>query len=156
MEYVKNCLCKGNSDLLNSSISAPSFSRMKLQVLTCSIHLFYLFSLTNAVSQLELFPGLQCSYNLDLEVHTHRGKRSTKELNFKMNGQVRCRNCCDFSVIIIDANQNLNELFSYSYVKLCFDMYSMVCVISLYVASIQALCICNIIFQINLVHKRTI
>ena len=74
--------------MLNSSIFVPSFSRMKLQVLTFSIHLFYSVSLTNAVSELKLFPGLHCSYNFNLEVHAHRGKRSTKELNFKMNGQV--------------------------------------------------------------------
>jgi hypothetical protein len=58
---------------------------MQLQVL---VFLFYSFSLTNGIGQLDLFPGLQCSYNYDLEVHTHRGKRSTKELNFKINAQV--------------------------------------------------------------------
>ena len=53
------------------------------------IYLLYFFSLTAAVSELKLIPGLQCSYNFDLEVHTHRGKRSTKELNFRINAQVR-------------------------------------------------------------------
>ena len=63
---------------------------MHFPALTFSvIYLFYFFSLTDAVSQLKLIPGLQCSYNFDLEVHTHRGKRSTKELNFKINAQVR-------------------------------------------------------------------
>ena len=37
---------------------------------------------------LELFPDLRCSYNYDLQVHTHRGDRSTKELNFKINARV--------------------------------------------------------------------
>ena len=59
---------------------------MQLQVL---VFLFQSFSLTNGISQLELFPGLQCSYNYDLEVHTHRGERSTKEVNLKINAQVR-------------------------------------------------------------------
>ena len=58
---------------------------MHLQVL---MFLFYSFSVANGIDQLDLFPGLQCSYNYDLEVHTHRGKRSTKELNFKINAQV--------------------------------------------------------------------
>ena len=35
--------------------------------------------------QLDLFPDLQCSYNYDLQVHTHGGERSTKELNFNLN-----------------------------------------------------------------------
>ena len=66
----------------------PCFSRMQFQVLVFLINIFYSFSLTNGITQLELFPGLKCSYNYDLEVHTHRGKRSTKELNFKINAQV--------------------------------------------------------------------
>ena len=67
----------------------PRFSTMHFLALTFSTtYLFYLFSLTDAVSQLRLIPGLQCSYDFDLEVHTHRGKRSTKELNFKINAQV--------------------------------------------------------------------
>jgi hypothetical protein len=62
--------------------------RMKLQTLVLLIYAFSLFYSTNGISQLELFPGLKCSYNYDLEVHTHRGERSTKELNFKINVQV--------------------------------------------------------------------
>ena len=61
---------------------------MQLQVLTTLISLFYTFSVTNGASQLKLFPGLKCNYNYDIEVHTHRGERSTKELNFKLNAQV--------------------------------------------------------------------
>ena len=61
---------------------------MQLQTLIFCINVFYWFSLTNAIKQLELIPGLECSYNYDLEVHAHRGERSTKELNFKLNAQV--------------------------------------------------------------------
>ncbi|XP_028399178.1 uncharacterized protein LOC114522645 isoform X2 [Dendronephthya gigantea] len=49
---------------------------------------FLLFYLTDAVTYLEIYPGQQCSYNYDLEVHTHRGERSTKELNIKINAKV--------------------------------------------------------------------
>ena len=70
---------------------------MRLQVL---VFLFYSFSPTNGVSQLELLPGLQCSYNYDLEVHTHRGKRSTKELNFNINAQVCFTFLCESNFLI--------------------------------------------------------
>jgi hypothetical protein len=71
---------------------------MQLQVL---VFLFQSFSLTNGISQLELFPGLQCSYNYDLEVHTHRGERSTKEVNLKINAQVRFASVIPVSYIAI-------------------------------------------------------
>ena len=51
-------------------------------------HIFAIVSFTDAVTHLEIYPGLQCSYNYDLVVHTHRGERSTKELNFKINAKV--------------------------------------------------------------------
>ena len=57
-------------------------------VLASLVWLFYSFALTDGVSQLQLFSGLHCTYNYDVEVHTHRGERSTKELNFKVNAQV--------------------------------------------------------------------
>ena len=71
---------------------------MQLQVL---VFLFQSFSLTNGISQLELFPGLQCIYNYDLEVHTHRGERSTKEVNLKINAQVRFASVIPASLIVI-------------------------------------------------------
>jgi hypothetical protein len=74
--------------LLPSWNFVARFSRMQLQLLAIFLYLFYSFPVTNGIGQLELFPGLQCSYNYDLEVHTHRGKRSTKELHFKINAQV--------------------------------------------------------------------
>ena len=52
------------------------------------VHIFAIVSFTDAVTRLEIYPGLQCSYNYDLVVHTHRGERSTKELNFKINAKV--------------------------------------------------------------------
>ena len=74
---------------------------MQLQVLATFISLVYAFSQTNGVSQLELFPGLKCSYNYDVEVHTHRGERSTKELNFKLNAQVFFSNFISEKVNVI-------------------------------------------------------
>jgi hypothetical protein len=72
-----------------------------LSVIFC-IQVFSVFYLTDAVTNLQIYPGLQCSYNYDLEVHTHRGERSTKELNFKINARVcfvgSC--CCDFHVTL--------------------------------------------------------
>ena len=59
-----------------------------MYLLAICIQVFSVFYLTNAVTHLELYPGLQCSYNYDLEVHAHRGERSTKELNFKINVRV--------------------------------------------------------------------
>lgn len=50
--------------------------------------IFAIVYFTDAVTHLEIYPGLQCSYNYDLVVHTHRGERSTKELNFKINAKV--------------------------------------------------------------------
>ncbi len=50
---------------------------MQLNILAILIKLFFSFFGTNGINQLELFPGLQCSYNYDLELHTHRGKHST-------------------------------------------------------------------------------
>lgn len=47
-----------------------------------------LFFSADAVNHLEIYPGLKCSYNYFLEVHTHRGERSTKELDFKINAKV--------------------------------------------------------------------
>ena len=47
----------------------------------------------------ELFPDLRCSYNYDLQVHTHRGDRSTKELNFKINARV-----CNIHVVGLKKN----------------------------------------------------
>ena len=52
------------------------------------VHVFAIVSFADAVTHLEIYPGLQCSYNYDLVVHTHRGERSTKELNFKINAKV--------------------------------------------------------------------
>jgi hypothetical protein len=52
------------------------------------IQVFSATHLIGAVTELEIYPGLQCSYSYDLEVHTHRGERSTKELNFKINTRV--------------------------------------------------------------------
>ena len=58
------------------------------------VHIFAIVSFTDAVTHLEIYPGLECSYNYDLVVHTHRGERSTKELNFKINAKVfLCRFC---------------------------------------------------------------
>lgn len=65
---------------------AAYFKNMKGLVFL--IKLLCSFSLANGIKQLELFPGLKCSYNYDLEVHAHRGERTTKELNFKVNAQV--------------------------------------------------------------------
>lgn len=61
---------------------------MHFPVLVLFINLIYLFSVANGIKQLDLLPGLLCSYNYDLEVHAHRGERSTKELNFKLNALV--------------------------------------------------------------------
>ena len=59
-----------------------------MHVLLVCFNVISLFCLTGAVTHLEIYPGLQCSYNYDLEVHTHRGERSTKEINFKINAKV--------------------------------------------------------------------
>jgi hypothetical protein len=59
-----------------------------MHLLLICLNVFSLFYLTEAVSRLEIHSGLQCSYNYDLEVHTHRGERSTKEVNFKINAKV--------------------------------------------------------------------
>lgn len=53
------------------------------------LRVVFLFYSTDAVTHLEIHPGLRCSYNYDIVVHTHRGERSTKELNFKINAKVR-------------------------------------------------------------------
>ena len=63
-------------------------SRMRLRGLLFVLNLFCSVFLTNGVKQLELIPGLKCSYNYDFEVHAHRGERTTKELNFKINAKV--------------------------------------------------------------------
>ena len=62
--------------------------------LAICIQLFSIFYFTDAVTHLEIYPGVQCSYNYDLEVHTHRGERSTKELNFKINAKVSFVDFC--------------------------------------------------------------
>ena len=71
-------------------------SRMQVQGLLFLINLFCSFSLAKGIEQLELIPGLKCSYNYDLEVHAHRGERTTKELNFKVNAQVCLRFAREF------------------------------------------------------------
>jgi hypothetical protein len=65
-----------------------------MYLLAICIQVFSVFYLTDAVTHLEIYPGLQCSYNYDLEVHTHRGERSTKELNFKINARVSFGDIC--------------------------------------------------------------
>ena len=59
-----------------------------MHLFTASLQIFSLLYLADAVSHLEIYPGLLCSYDYDLEVHTHRGERSTKELNFRINAKV--------------------------------------------------------------------
>ena len=66
----------------------------EMYLLAICIQVFSVFYLTDAVTHLEIYPGLQCSYNYDLEVHTHRGERSTKELNFKINARVSFGDIC--------------------------------------------------------------
>ena len=77
-----------NGDWLPGCSYDPCVSKMQLQGLVFFVNLFCWFSETNGINHLQLFPGLQCNYNYDFEVHAHRGKRSTKELNFKINTQV--------------------------------------------------------------------
>jgi hypothetical protein len=74
----------------------------EMYLLAICIQVFSVFYLTDAVTHLELYPGLQCSYNYDLEVHTHRGERSTEELNFKINARVSFGDICscDFYAIL--------------------------------------------------------
>ena len=66
----------------------------EMHLLVIYIQVFAAFYFTDAVTHLEIYPGLQCSYNYDLEVHTHRGERSTKELNFKINARVSFVDFC--------------------------------------------------------------
>ena len=53
----------------------------------------------------ELFADLRCSYNYDVQVHTHRGDRSTKELNFKINARV-----CTY---VVGLKKNIMALLSF-------------------------------------------
>jgi hypothetical protein len=73
------------------------------------------FYLTNAVTHLEIYPGLQCSYNYDLEVHAHRGERSTKELNFKINARVSFGDICSCDIICSIYNMSGRVVCEHSY-----------------------------------------
>ena len=76
---------------------------MLLKSLGASLYVLSILYLTDGSTQLDLFPGLQCSYNYDLQVHTHRGERSTKELNFKINVKVCI--VCFFRVLLKTCSQ---------------------------------------------------